>query len=500
MDYFQKKKQFFMSIVNQVKGFVRTVSGVPPITLENCVDDKSVIDYKIYGNSVQDGESSPDNPVEVVSIGEKTENLVDFYDAFTKPNYIYTSGNIRYKHIQLEAYTEYTLSTNAEKTTTTTGTPTYQIFIGSGQLQSVTGAANGVSVDNSRTITTDADGYLTIAIRANDGKDVVTEEEILNGIKWIMLNKTSVALPYEPFGYKIPITASGKNLFDISNTSGWKTISYRYYSIYVGANKTVGISWDNDLSGGQGFYLCVGRKNSEKGGGNVQDKQWLYHSTTTYLNKNTIKVTADAEGYIYINMQPLNLNKLMKLRVECSEPITTNIYLDEPLRAIGDYKDYIDSEKQQVVRKIYHEFLDTVTTMSSESTTYKRFLTDISKKPFLSNAGGNTGDTIGHTISNKFKKSTYTYNRLGRELKSINSIQSYITTTGINRVAYVFDDSSITTVAQAQEKIGDGFDVCYVLEKEIEEYIELPKIETVDKITRVEVLTNIYPSEIEISY
>ena len=34
MNYFQKKKLFLMSIVNKVKGFIRTVTGSPPITLE----------------------------------------------------------------------------------------------------------------------------------------------------------------------------------------------------------------------------------------------------------------------------------------------------------------------------------------------------------------------------------------------------------------------------------------------------------------------------------
>ena len=33
-------------------------------------------------------------------------------------------------------------------------------------------------------------------------------------------------------------------------------------------------------------------------------------------------------------------------------PVTANIYLDEPLRKIGDYADYIDFKGQRVVRKV----------------------------------------------------------------------------------------------------------------------------------------------------
>lgn len=68
--YLQLKKRAFMSIVNVVKGFVRTVSGVPPLTLDDCVDSDSLIDYKIYGNSFQDGTPSPENSIPVVSVGE----------------------------------------------------------------------------------------------------------------------------------------------------------------------------------------------------------------------------------------------------------------------------------------------------------------------------------------------------------------------------------------------------------------------------------------------
>ena len=53
----KRRKLAFLSIVNQIKGFVRKVVGQPPLTLTNCIDDKSLIDYKIYGDSVQDGKN-----------------------------------------------------------------------------------------------------------------------------------------------------------------------------------------------------------------------------------------------------------------------------------------------------------------------------------------------------------------------------------------------------------------------------------------------------------
>lgn len=78
MNYLQKKKLAFMSIVNSVKGFVRTVIGIPPLALPYCADEKSFMNYKIYGNSVQDGTPLPDNPVEFVRVGEYDEGTGKF--------------------------------------------------------------------------------------------------------------------------------------------------------------------------------------------------------------------------------------------------------------------------------------------------------------------------------------------------------------------------------------------------------------------------------------
>lgn len=74
MNYLQKKKLAFMSVVNSVKGFVRNITGVFPLTLTNCVDSRSIIDYTMYGNSVQNGTPTPDNPIEVESVGEFDES------------------------------------------------------------------------------------------------------------------------------------------------------------------------------------------------------------------------------------------------------------------------------------------------------------------------------------------------------------------------------------------------------------------------------------------
>ena len=47
-------------------------SGVPPITLQKC-KGVDLVDYKIYGDSVQNGTPTPETPIEVESVGEYDE-------------------------------------------------------------------------------------------------------------------------------------------------------------------------------------------------------------------------------------------------------------------------------------------------------------------------------------------------------------------------------------------------------------------------------------------
>ncbi len=147
-----------------------------------------------------------------------------------------------------------------------------------------------------------------------------------------------------------------------------------------------------------------------------------------------------------------------------------NIYLDEPLRKAGDYADEIDFESSTIARHICSEFIDTVGSMSSLSGTYKIFMSDINHDPYLTSNG-----YVGYAISNMFKYTIVGYNAL-RNYGGY--IQSYKTSGGNNCVAYTFNDESITSIKAAQEKIGDGFEVCYVLAEPEISKIELPTLAT----------------------
>lgn len=86
MSYLDFKKRALMRIINSVKGFIRTITGVNSVTLDNCVDDDSLINLKLYGNSVQDGTPAPDNPIEIQSVGELvTDESDEHYGKYKIP-------------------------------------------------------------------------------------------------------------------------------------------------------------------------------------------------------------------------------------------------------------------------------------------------------------------------------------------------------------------------------------------------------------------------------
>lgn len=173
-----------------------------------------------------------------------------------------------------------------------------------------------------------------------------------------------------------------------------------------------------------------------------------------------------------------------------TEETITNIILNEPLRKIGDYADYIDFKNKKVVRNIYYEFINTIRSKSSIGTIYSVFLSNISKKPIIKLG-------TGYAMSDRFYSHQDSYGKL---TEHANSIQTYITSVGANVIAYTFGDTSITTVDQAQELMGDGFDVYYALETPIEETIELPNIPTLKGTTVIEIDTKLQPSNVEVVY
>lgn len=197
--------------------YERFVSGQPPITLLDSIG-KPLVNWSITGNIVQDGEPSPDNPVEVKGVGEKTENLFDLNtwgeltslrgtiekigngykltatgaDLYT-PTYGSSVPNCSYPVNPNETYT---LSWDVDKTNVFG-----LVYIFTGKFIAGTVLTNSYASAKKVTFTIPQNhNMIAFRVGVSNAGDSLTYSNI-------MLNEGSTALPYEPYGYKVPVVS-----------------------------------------------------------------------------------------------------------------------------------------------------------------------------------------------------------------------------------------------------------------------------------------------------
>lgn len=506
------------------------IEGASPLTLDRSVG-KPLRNYKIYGNSVQDGTPTPETPVEIQSIGDKSRNLFDIADFAIADNY--TSGKVPdgvivegnsitianlasvsislkksklWQH--LKPNTRYTI--NYKQTIvdgTTSSTTGYIALLPLGTAASYNFCFTGVP----KTTTSPEDlsefNYLTIY----GGKNcTVTFSDIV-------IREYDGLNEYEPYGYKIPITVSGKNLFDFTSAiddSNWSTdISYKRFLPFVfkkGIHYTISMS-DN---------LC--QKNKYPWAGTNTQVAMVVNSENKYGGKtighsnlitasNIIDIYNETEDTYLVMYATPGLSKkdifetlFPNFQIEVGEsateyepykePQTHNIYLDEPLYKIGDYADYIDFINHKVIRKnkratVYLTKLTVYNTISENLRTY------VASGMFTDCNNANAYN-VTHKC-NKFK-----YNN-GGNLKPAESVGEWLAMRG-NGAIYITiktERLSEVTMEAAAEYINSlNAELVYQLAEPIEEDISLPTIKTHKGTNIITVGTDVPVSNIAVQY
>lgn len=168
--------------------------------------------YKLWGNTVQSGTPTPDTPIEMVSCGDRTENL---WSGVYKENIAFANGS----------YATPTIYPRTIVYIPVVGGQTYSFSIGrlksDTALQSVFSInepAIGVSYMIGGQTTFVNHGSITQFVRQAPESanwlavQIMDVDNLENGI---MLNTGNEPLPYEPYGYKIPIVCDNeiKNIY-----------------------------------------------------------------------------------------------------------------------------------------------------------------------------------------------------------------------------------------------------------------------------------------------
>ena len=300
--------------------------------------------------------------------------------------------------------------------------------------------------------------------------------------------------------YKIPVKISGKNYFNGQWEKGFINNSTGMNSSSSSSIRTANYI---ELKPNTKYYVTV------PSGNNYpftykKDKSFSRYLT---LKGKSFSFTTTADEYYFRLARYADTNIPANVQIEVGsvateyepyiEPTTTNIYLNEPLRKIGDYADYIDYKNKKVVRKIYQGKLIDVLSGSSGS----QYANGLCRKQNVLRPKANYNIA---PMSNSLKGNSGT---LIVEANTISVLSAYSN-------AYVYFNISdvclepVTTTTSNQEIgtainnyiIERNIDLTYVLETPTEETIELPTIATIKGTNIVDIETDIKPDNVEITY
>lgn len=313
------------------KGFTRETSGTVPLTINGI--EKDLKAWSITGNTVQNGTPTPENPVEVQAVGDRTGNLFD-NSLLEQGGWKATTGTIPTKLLPNE--TNYTRRTRYNQIIPLLASTLSLYCPANIKINYVWIDANGISLGGS--------GYQKNGDTATAPEQAVSMTFILgldSDIECTPSDFSDINLvagstapeSYEPYGYKIPVVTRGKNLFDKENASPKAVTNQGVFvnnSSYISSNY-ISVSPNTTytkipiIKSSQFHDLCEYDEN----------KIFIRHIFTA--NNGTF-TTSEKTKYIVFNIAKFNIDIAQLEKGSTAtpyeayhEPITTPIYLPTPL-------------------------------------------------------------------------------------------------------------------------------------------------------------------------
>lgn len=331
-----------MPIYGKTPNQSKILSGNSPLTFYSNGDN--LTSYTIGGNSRQTGVPSPQNIIMPEFCGVRTENLFDAAAAYDN---LYNNGvvsgttrkicSIENNFDESQVGKQITISITANKVTSTS------VFILS-DIAGVRYTSNAIYQDNTSVM------VLTVTPQSTSDKWFMSYGSYANNecvLSNIMLNSGSTALPYEPFGYKIPITCGGQTT---PVYLGQVQTVRKIKKLVLNGTETVVKAASNPV-----FTLSIGGSNAPlsenvvttlsthyqaqsnvSGTGNVSDMSVCIRRgySTMYIGDTRYDNETDFKSYLaaqYAAGTPVTIWYVL------ATP-TTGI-VNEPLAKIGDYTD-----------------------------------------------------------------------------------------------------------------------------------------------------------------
>lgn len=473
---------------------------------------------------------TPDAPINMVNCGDRTKNLLPTnvndweqgtIDATTGETQESTTRIRTKKYYEIENDKDYyiSLENNGYGFVNIILYDSNKSYLG--QYYSIDSSINGainlkINIPSS---TISNIKYYRATLRKSSNSATITAEEISTIKPMIALGDTK--LDFEPYGYKIPVNVRSDNLFDKDNAniyggyingngyvsgSGTGTSDTIVY-IECESNTTYTLKkmLQSDTENNRFRIGCT----SEIPTRNMQTTNFFkYNDGTTetqyiYTTSSTAKYLlfyCGAASSTTTREQILNSIQIVKGSTVPSEYIsyynqTTNIYLEEPLKKINGYNDYIDFKNKKVIRNIGKIVLN-----GTENWFGYRGQSD----QYLYRVFGSSGSLIfantgAEMMSNYFKQNINAVNNANDN--GIYCLTNNILYMSIDKK--LLDDTepaSLKKFLLQQYNANKPVIVYYVLATPIEENIELPNIPTINRNNTLNIETEVTPSQVYIKY
>lgn len=532
--------------IRKVNKQTMTDSSVNSSTLElTKTFQGNLSNYRIYGNSVQSTEPSPTNPVEIQSVGD-TVNLFDInnpkYTASSQYNLGYKvkiENEIMYNagvyggsdgactYIEKPEGAQYlTLSFETDDGPEVATTGIMIRFYYFNEIDSITGIPTDLVPGGFFTYLKGYNKFTTIDCSSYKyvGFCLVGLQKHSISFKNIQLEVGKVATEYMPYGkYKVPVKVSGKNLFnanEIKNsnvqvkdngktivmpivTSGNGYTSLRTTLSKLCPNLKVGdqavLSFKSNTSTNPIIWLegaaILWDKNSTKTiTQKMLDSQVVFYGNR-YEDGDTVqKIITDFQ---------LEIGAVATEYAPYIEPMTTNIYLNQPLRKVGDKGDYIDFATGKVIRYVEER---TFTGNESVWSRWSGSVTANSMGAYFYNYNelGNYGNPI---FEGEMGMSTHFGNGADKLASADDSLVGKMYIASNSNPPYISFKVPYTELEtwkgflDSEYKSGNPLRVYYqLLVPDDTETVELPQLKSLEDYTKIEVLTEVTPSKIEAEY
>ena len=329
-------EELFIEWLHQ-RSSIKVLEGIPPLTFTSL--GQPLINYLIEGNTTQSGTPTPDNPVMPEGCGERSANLL----------------SEKYENRSINGLGAFTIDSN------------FDLWIGevvAGQIYTISNMHAVYGFFTAKPMPNTGATYNGSREMDTSGTAVVT---VPSGCTWIavrvshnadnaMLNSGSTALPYEPYGYKIPILSNSTTtpvyLGEVETTRKIK-------KLVLTGQKTF-----NELAAGlyritENGYMrsadtLIGMCSHFGGGYTVAAAPSALQNTISFL------VSASGNNYIYFSTSQYltisDFKSYLAQQYAAGTPVTIwyvlatpeTAVVNEPLMRIGDYADTLSKEQAGV--------------------------------------------------------------------------------------------------------------------------------------------------------